>query len=244
MWHFALIFFLLVAVKNCKGRNGITGHAQKPTLVHMAALDLSRCLTSLPPWQRCPRAQILLLVFWHIFAAQIFLPLKFEEKTPADFKNSMTRPWGEAKLNKQHLFLEWLHWICLTGDFSSLNFTISGWGCILSLHAFYKAQEPTSQGQCNCLHKKLHQWLASPPGREDLSPSLSKTSRACSLPGAVDQSFQIRIRHLNKYGHTQQEQPVSMDSTTFAVLQWIMGCEALLQRVQSHLQNFPFPFPD
>lgn len=71
----------------------------------------------------------------------------------------------------------------------------------LSLYALYKAQKPTSQRQHNCLHKKWHQLLASPPinrgPSKDLrtSPPLSKTSRACSLPGAVDQSFQIQIRH-------------------------------------------------
>lgn len=228
-----------MAVKKCKGtsKNEISCHAQKPALVHKAAPGLSRCPTSLAPQQRWPRAQTLLLVLWHIFAAQILLPLQYEEKTPVDFKNCMTRPWGKAKLNKQYIVLERLNWIRLTGDLSVVNLSISGWGCILSFHAVYKAQEPTSQGQCICPHKKLHQWLASPP--EDPSAPLSETSRAGSLAGAVDQSFQIHITHLSKDGHTQQEQPVSMESRTFAVLQWIVGYEVLL----SHLQSFPFPFP-
>lgn len=34
MWHFALSFFLPMAVKNCKGKNDIACHAQEPMLVH------------------------------------------------------------------------------------------------------------------------------------------------------------------------------------------------------------------
>lgn len=75
-----LAFFLLMAIKNCKGKNDIACHAQEPVLVHMAALDLSRCPTGLAPQQRYPRPQILLLVSWHIFAAQILLPLESKGK--------------------------------------------------------------------------------------------------------------------------------------------------------------------